>query len=54
MILTELSIIGLFIFCVGGFIGSWGEARKWRECGDHEYMNRNESSGELDQVKREQ
>ena len=53
MIIVEFVIINIFIFCVGVCFGVWSEDRSWRERGDHEYMNRKESGGNLYQVKRE-
>lgn len=38
---------------VGLYVGVVLEARRWREKGDHEYMNRCESAGRLYFVKRE-
>ena len=43
----------LLAFALGGKFGMWMEARRWREKGDHDYMNRMESGGHLYQVKRE-
>ena len=44
------AIVGLGI---GFILGSWGQARRWREVGNHEYMNRMASGRHLYQVKRE-
>lgn len=38
---------------VGVLLGVWMEARRWREKGDHDYMNCKESGGHLYQVRRE-
>lgn len=45
----------LFIiaFAFGVLLGQRLEALKWREKGDHKYMNRMASGGRLYQVKRE-
>jgi hypothetical protein len=43
----------LISLTVGVLLGVWMEARRWREKGDHEYMNTKESGGHLYQVKRE-
>ncbi len=45
-----LVVVGLGL---GSWLGRWGEARRWREKGDHEYMNRMASGRHLYQVKRE-
>lgn len=44
------AIVGLGI---GFILGSWGQARRWREVGNHEYINRMESGGYLYRGKRE-
>lgn len=44
------ALIGL---AVGVLLGAWMEARRWREKGDHDYMNRMASGHHLYQVKRE-
>ena len=38
---------------IGFMLGQWGQARQWREVGNHKYMNRKESGGKLYQVKLE-
>jgi hypothetical protein len=50
--------VGVFMMVVGAFIIGLGvgarlEASIWRDKGDHEYMNRMESNGNLYQVRRE-
>ena len=40
-------------FGIGGWFGLWSEARKWREKGDHEYMNTKESGGQLYLVRKD-
>ncbi len=37
----------------GARFGMWVEDRRWREKGDHDYMNRMESGGRLYHVKLE-
>ena len=44
------ALVGL---TMGVMLGAWMEARRWREKGDHDYMNRKESGGRLYQVTRE-
>ncbi len=41
------------VFVVGAWLGTWAEARMWREKGDHEYLNTKESAGRLYVVKHE-
>lgn len=48
----EWSVV-LFAFGVGLLVGKWAEVRRWREKGDHDYMNCMESGGALYQVRRE-
>ena len=51
---TVMSVLALMIGLIMGICyGTWGEARRWRTKGDHDYMNRMESGGHLYQVKRE-
>lgn len=51
----DLFWLGTAIGClVGLIIGKQGEAARWREKGDHEYMNRMESWGRLYYVKNEE
>lgn len=45
------ALVGL---TAGVVIGAWMEARRWREKGDHDYMNTKESAGRLYTVQREQ
>ncbi len=45
--------IAIIIFGAGFWLGMWTESSKWREKGDHEYMNRMASGKHLYQVKRE-
>ncbi len=40
-------------FVLGCNLGAWSEGRRWREKGDHDYMNRMASGHYLYQVKRE-
>ena len=44
---------GLIGLTVGVVLGAWMEARRWREKGDHAYMNSMASGRHLYQVKRE-
>ena len=46
--------LALLAFALGGKLGMWAEGRRWREKGDHDYMNRMASGGHLYQVKREE
>ena len=50
--ITFLAVLCVF-FLVGLLLGTAGEAQRWREKGDHAYMNRKESGGRLYHVKRE-
>jgi hypothetical protein len=53
MTTTMLVLTWVLAFGLGCWVGQSGEARIWREKGDHEHMNRKESGGRLYQVKRE-
>ena len=47
-------VAGFFgCFAAGLFFGQWLAHRRWRQSGDHAYMNRMESAGRLYTVKRE-
>lgn len=43
----------ILVFGLGVFVGTWAEARKWREKGDHEYLNRMASGKHLYVVRRD-
>ncbi len=45
-----IGIVFLF-FAIGMYLGMWMRDFKWREKGDHEYMNTMESGGRLYKVK---
>jgi len=47
------AIVWLSGFIGGLWLGSYLQARLWRGKGDHEYMNRMESGGNLYIVRRE-
>ena len=47
------ALIILIPFFLGSLFGQMTEARRWREKGDHDYMNRMASGRHLYQVKRE-
>ena len=50
---SGLITMGFAAFGVGILVGAWMEARRWREKGDHDYINRMASGRHLYQVKRE-
>ena len=45
--------VAMLVFGAGFYLGEWTEARKWRDKGDHDYMNRIASGRHLYKVKRE-
>jgi len=46
-------VTAIVAFWLGMAVAMWGRDAMWREKGDHPYMNRMESGGQLYQVKRE-
>jgi len=51
---AEAFTILAFVFFFGVWVGQKSEARRWRNKGNHEYMNRMASGGYLYEVKKEQ
>ena len=51
--LPALLFLIFMVFCGGALFGQWARDARWREKGDHPYMNRMASGGYLYQVKRE-